>query len=91
MGPGCPDLPTGAQITDTLSVTAWRPGVPDQGLCSLQTLWRGSSQPPPATGHLVPSCGSPVSVPVVTQLHPVSLTPRGPSCGPGAPKPVCLL
>ena len=29
------------------------------------------------------------SLPV--QLHPASLTPRGPSCGPGAPKPVCLL
>lgn len=61
--------------------------------CSLQMLWGGPPSPrqPLALAALVPSCRSLVSAPVVTQLHPVGLTPRGPSCGPWVPKPVSLL
>ena len=44
-GPGCPDLPVGAQTTDTLSVTAWRPGVP--------------VFPPDALGRVLPAPASP--------------------------------
>lgn len=56
-GPGCPDLPMGAQTTDTLSVTAWRPGVP---VFPPDALGR-SSQPPPAPGTGCP--GSQLQVP----------------------------
>lgn len=92
-GPGCPDLPTGGQTTDTLSVTAWRPGVPARGCVPSRRSGEGPPSPrqPLALATLFPGCRSPVSAPVVTQLHPVDLTPRGPSCGAGAPEPVCLL
>lgn len=87
---GAPDLPTGGQTTKTRFLSRLEPGS-SQGRVPSEAL--GRVLPAPASPwHWLPCFR--LQVPVlclVTQLHPVDLTPRGPSCGAGAPSPVCLL